>query len=736
MPQPPAVRVLRIRSLLLALPLAFAATAGAQVGAPPTPSVSPAGPPIVRYPETRKVEQVDDYHGTRVADPYRWLEDVDAADTKQWVVSQNAVTDAYLATIPERERIRGRLTKAWSYPKYGAPFREAGRWFFHENSGLQNQSVLYVTDALDGEKRVLLDPNTLTSDGTMALTTLDVSPTGKWLAYGVSGSGSDWQEFRVRDIATGKDLADTLKWIKFSGMSWTKDGRGFFYSRYERPEGSELTGVNRNQKLYYHRLGTPQSRDVLVYQRPDQPDWGVGADVTDDGRYAVVYLSEGTDPRNRIYVIDLRSPAAPKIGATPLKLFDRFDAAYTYVGNTGRTFYFSTTKDAPKGRVIAVDLAKPGESHWRSVIPESRDVLQGVEHVGGRLVARYLQDAKSSVRIFGLDGAPAGELQLPGIGYVSELRGRPESPELFFTFTSFLDAPSVYRHDLASGKTTVHKAPELPVDASRYETRQLFYTSRDGTRIPMFVTHRKGMALDGNNPTLLYGYGGFDVSMTPSFSPARLVWLEMGGVYAVANLRGGGEYGQEWHQAGTKERKQNVFDDFIAAAEYLVAERYTRPERLAIQGGSNGGLLVGAAMTQRPELFGVAIPQVGVMDMLRFHRFTIGWAWTSDYGSSDDAEGFRYLRAYSPLHNLKPGTRYPATLVTTADHDDRVVPGHSFKFAAALQAAQGGPAPVLIRIETKAGHGAGKPTSKRIDEAADIYAFIARNMGMAFDLLP
>ena len=729
--------ILRSRALALAL-AAAAGTAGAQTTAPTQTSVAKpaASTPIVQYPKTKTVDQQDDYHGTQVADPYRWLEDVDAADTKAWVESQNAVTNAYLATIPEREKIRARLTKVWNYPKYQAPFREAGKYFYFENSGLQNQSVLYVQDQPGAAPRVLLDPNTLTSDGTMALSTLDVSPNGRWLAYGVSGSGSDWQEFRVRDIGSTKDEADTLKWIKFSGMSWTKDNKGFFYSRYDKPEGSELTGVNKNQKLFYHRLGTTQDRDVLVYQRPDQPDWGINAQVTEDGRFAVIYLSHGTDPKNRIYVVDLATPKAPRINAPPVKLFDKFDASYTFIGNVGDQFWFSTTNEAPRGRIIAVNLQRPQERNWKVIVPQSKDVLQGVEMIGGRLVASYLQDARSSLRVFSLGGQPIGELELPGIGYVSELTGRPDSPELFYTFTSFLYAPTVFRHDLKTGRTETYRAPKLPVDVGQFETKQVFYTSKDGTKVPMFITHKKGIALDGNNPTLLYGYGGFDISMTPNFSPARLVWLEMGGVYAVANLRGGGEYGEDWHLAGTKERKQNVFDDFIAAAEYLVEQKYTRPERLAINGGSNGGLLVGAAMTQRPDLFGVAIPQVGVMDMLRFHKFTIGWAWTSDYGSADDPAGFRYLSAYSPLHNLKPGTRYPATIVTTADHDDRVVPGHSFKFAAALQAAQGGPAPTLIRIETKAGHGAGKPTSKRIDEAADIYAFVVKNMGMSLDALP
>ena len=720
-------------ALALALTLS-AAAAGAQTSAP-TQVAAPATP-AVQYPQTKKGDQADDYHGTRVPDPYRWLEDVDSPDTRAWVEAENVVTTAYLAQIPEREKIRARLTTVWNYAKYGTPFKEAGRYFAFENSGLQNQSVLYVRDRLDAPGRVLLDPNTLSSDGTVALQGLDVSNDGRYLAYGVSASGSDWEEFRVRSIATGRDLADTLKWIKFSGMSWTNDGKGFFYSRYDRPEGNQLTGVNKSQKLYYHRLGTAQDRDVLVYQRPDRPDWIMGATVTEDGRFAILNISEGSDPKNRVYVVPLGTPMAPKIATPPVKLFDRFDATYSYVGNVGGTFYFLTTKDAPRGRVISVTLAAPGERSWKAIVPQGKDALQDVQLIGGRLVASYLQDAHASVRFFSLGGAPLGELQLPGLGAVNGISGKPNSPELFYSFTSYLYPPTVFRYDIKTGKNEVLKAPTLMVDVSQFETRQVFYTSKDGTKVPMFITMKKGTPLDGNNPTFLYAYGGFDVSLTPSFSPAPLVWLEMGGIYAVANLRGGGEYGEDWHQAGTKERKQNVFDDFIAAEQYLIDKRYTRPAKLAVNGASNGGLLIGATMTQRPDLIGVAIPQVGVMDMLRFHKFTIGWAWTSDYGSSDDSTAFGYLYRYSPLHNIRPGTRYPATLVTTADHDDRVVPGHSFKFAAALQAAQAGPAPVLIRIDSKAGHGGGKPTSKRIDEMADIYAFIVKNLGMSLDALP
>jgi prolyl oligopeptidase len=709
---------------------ATVAVALAALGSPV--AAQQGGESAIHYPATRTVDQADDYHGTRVADPYRWLEDVDSPETRQWVEAQNAVTQAYLATIPQRGPIRERLTKLWNYPKYGTPFREGGRQFYFENSGLQNQSVLYVRDAAKRAPRVLLDPNTLSADGTVALSAAAVSPDGKLLAYGTSASGSDWQEFHVRDVASARDLPDTLKWIKFSGASWTRDNKGFFYSRYDEPtSGNALTNVNKFQKLYYHRLGTPQSADVLVYERRDQPDWGFGAEVTEDGRYAVISVSHGTSPKNRVYVIDLGDPRAPKVSNPVVKLLDAFDASYTFVDNDRTTFYFVSDNDAPRSRLLAVDLAAPAPERWRTVIPQDKDALEGVEVVGDRFVATYLEDAKSSIRFFDLkSGAPAGRLDLPGIGSVGGINGKRGDTDFFYSFTSFLYPTTVFRYDMKARKSEKYRAPTIDFDASQYETKQVFVTSKDGTRVPMFLTMRKGTPQNGNNPALLYAYGGFNISLTPSFSPANLVWLEMGGIYAVANLRGGGEYGKEWHEAGTLERKQNVFDDYIAAAEYLVREKYTSSPKLAIAGGSNGGLLVGAAMTQRPELFGAALPAVGVMDMLRFHKFTIGWAWTSDYGSADSASHFPFLRAYSPLHNLKPGTRYPATLVTTADHDDRVVPGHSFKFAAALQAAQAGPAPTLIRIETKAGHGAGKPTSKQIDEAADRFAFLVKNLGV------
>ena len=693
-------------------------------------SAVPAPAQTLQYPAARKSDVVDDYHGTRVADPYRWLEDPDSPESRAWIEAQNRLTAAYLAEIPARATIRERLTKLWNYPKYGAPFRKAGRYFFLKNDGLQNQSVLYKQASLEATPETLLDPNMLSEDGTVALSTLAVSDNGRLLAYGTAASGSDWEEFRVRDVVTARDLPDHLKWIKFSGASWTKDGTGFFYSRYPEPTDKALTDVNRFQRLYYHRLGTDQAQDVLVYERPDQPDWGMNAEVTDDGRYAVLTVWLGTDRRNRVYFRDLKDPRHPQITGEVVRLLDDFDASYAFVGNDGPVFYFLTDLDAPRKRVIAIDTRHPERGRWREVIPQGQDVLEGVRIIHDTFVANYMHDASSRLRLFTLDGRMLKDLELPTLGSIGSISGERKDDEMFYAFTSFLYPTTIFRYDFKSGATSVFKAPTIDFDPSRFETKQVFYTSKDGTRVPMFITYKKGLTLDGSNPTYLYGYGGFNISLTPSFSVAMLVWLEMGGVYAVPNLRGGGEYGEEWHQGGMHEKKQNVFDDFIAAAEYLIAQRYTSPAKLAIAGGSNGGLLVGAVITQRPELFGAALPAVGVMDMLRFHKFTIGWAWVTDYGSADSAAQFLYLYKYSPLHNIRAGTRYPATLVTTADHDDRVVPGHSFKFTAALQAAQAGSQPVLIEIETKAGHGAGKPTSKLIEEQADRLAFLVRNLGM------
>ena len=574
-------------------------------------SAVPAPAQTLQYPAARKSEVVDDYHGTRVPDPYRWLEDPDSPESRAWIEAQNRLTAAYLAEIPARDTIRQRLTKLWNYPKYGAPFRKAGRYFFLKNDGLQNQSVLYKQASLEATPETLLDPNILSEDGTVALSTLAVSDNGRLLAYGTAASGSDWEEFRVRDVVTARDLSDHLKWIKFSGASWTKDGAGFFYSRYPEPTDKALTDVNRFQRLYYHRLGTDQAQDVLVYERPDQPDWGMNAEVTDDGRYAVLTVWLGTDRRNRVYYRDLKDPRHPRITGEVVRLLDDFDASYAFVGNDGPVFYFLTDLDAPRKRVIAIDTRHPERGRWRELIPQGQDVLEGVQIIHDTFVANYMHDASSRLRLFALDGRMLKDLELPTLGSIGSISGERKDDEMFYAFTSFLYPTTIFRYDFKSGATSVFKAPTIDFDPSRYETKQVFYTSKDGTRVPMFITYKKGLTLDGSNPTYLYGYGGFNISLTPSFSVAMLVWLEMGGVYAVPNLRGGGEYGEEWHQGGMHEKKQNVFDDFIAAAEYLIAQRYTSPAKLAIAGGSNGGLLVGAAMTQRPELFGAALPAVG-----------------------------------------------------------------------------------------------------------------------------
>jgi len=686
----------------------------------------------ITYPPARKSDVVDDYHGTKVADPYRWLEDVDSPETHAWVEAENRVTFAYLEQIPERERIRKRLTALWDYPKYGAPFKKGGRYFFFKNSGLQNQAVLYTQRSLTGEPEVLLDPNALSADGTVALSILAFAEDGRTMVYGTSGSGSDWQEFRVRDVTTKQDKSDHLKWIKFSGAAWTHDGAGFFYSRYPEPAAGvdPLLDVNHNQKVYYHKLGTDQSADRLIYERPDHPDWGFGVEVSADGRYAVYTVWLGTDRRNRIYYQDLGAPNAPKLDAPVVRLLDAFDASYGFVGNNGPVFFFQTDNAAPRSRIVAVDTRNPDARAWRELVPQAADPIEGSQIVHNTFVIRYLHDAASVLRLFALDGRPAGDVKLPTLGSIASVTGEPKDDEMFYAFTSFLYPTTIFRHDFKTGQSSVFKAPEISFDASSYETVQVFYRSKDGTRAPMFLTYKKGLKRDGQNPTYLYAYGGFNVNMTPGFSIGVLAWLEMGGVYAQAVLRGGSEYGEEWHQAGMLERKQNVFDDFIAAAEYLIAEGYTSPPKLAIGGGSNGGLLIGAVLNQRPELFGAALPAVGVMDMLRFHKFTIGWAWVTEYGSADSVAQFPALYRYSPIHNMKPGTKYPPTLVTTADHDDRVVPGHSFKYAATLQATQAGPAPVLIRIETKAGHGAGKPTAKIIEEQTDRWAFVVHNLRM------
>jgi len=674
----------------------------------------------IHYPVTQRTDQTDDYHGAKVPDPYRWLEDDNSAETKAWVEEQNKVTFGYLEKIPERAAIKERLTKLWNYERYGVPFKQGGRYFISKNDGLQNQSVLYTMTSLETPPTLLLDPNGLSADGTVALSGYSITDDGNLMAYGLATAGSDWQEWKVRDIRNGEDLTDHVRWVKFSSASWTKDGMGFFYSRYDEPnEQAKLTKANYFHKLYYHRLGTPQSEDKLVYHRPDHKDWNFYGGVTDDGRYLIITASQGTDPKNRVLYQDLQQPDSPVV-----ELLMEFDADYSFIDNDGPIFWFKTDLNAPRHRVIAIDIRKPARANWKEIIPEARETLTGVGVVNNQFISVYLKDARSQVKVFGLDGSFVREISLPGIGSAGGFGGKRSDTETFYSFTSYTSPGTIFRHDMKTGTSTVFRQAKVDFNPNDYVTRQVFYRSKDGTRVPMFISHKKGLKLNGKNPTLLYGYGGFNISLTPGFSVANLAWMEMGGVYAVPNLRGGGEYGEQWHQAGTKLKKQNVFDDFIAAAEWLIANKYTTPKRLAISGGSNGGLLVGACLTQRPDLFGATLPAVGVMDMLRFHKFTIGWAWTSDYGSAENADEFKALYAYSPLHNLKHGTKYPPTLITTADHDDRVVPAHSFKFAAALQAAQAGKAPTLIRIETKAGHGAGKPTTKLIEEAADKMAFL------------
>lgn len=682
---------------------------------------APAQAQHLDYPATKTVDTVDVYHGVEVPDPYRWLEEVDSKATRQWVDAQNEITFGYLKEIPERTPIRQRLTELWNYPKYGVPLKRGGRYFFSKNDGLQDQSVYYMQESLDDETpEVLIDPNTFSEDGTVALTTMSFSDNGQYLAYGTSASGSDWRTFHIRNVATGEDLSETLEWIKFSSAAWTADAEGFYYGRYAKPpEGEKYETTVKNMKLYYHHLGTPQSEDRLVYERPDEPEWGFAPDVTDDGRYLIISVWKGTDRRNQVYYKDLHSERGDIV-----PLIDAFEASYSFVGNTGTTFYFLTDRDAPNKRLVAIDIEHPARENWTTLLPESEAVLQSAQIINDRFVVQALDDVKARLTIHTLDGTLEKEVELPTIGSVSSIRGRREDDEMFYAFTSYTYPTTIYRYNFASGTSEVFRAPDIDFDADQYATKQTFYESKDGTRVPMFIVHKKGLKLDGTNPTYLYGYGGFNISLTPRFSISNLVWLENGGIYAVPNLRGGGEYGEEWHQAGMLENKQNVFDDFAWAAKYLIDQGYTSRDKLAIGGASNGGLLTGASITQFPDLFGAAIVQVGVLDMLRYHKFTIGWAWTSEYGSSDNPEQFEYLYDYSPLHNIEPGTEYPATLIMTADTDDRVVPTHSYKFAATLQKAQAGNAPTLLRVETKAGHGAGKPTSKTIEEQADKWAFL------------
>jgi prolyl oligopeptidase len=683
------------------------------------------------YPRAKTIDVVDDHHGEAVPDPYRWLEDVDAPDTREWIAQQNALTRSWLDQVAERPAILRRLTELWDHPRASPPTHRGDRWFQLRNSGLQDQDVLYAMDAPDAEGEVLLDPNRLSPDGTVALTAAAVSRDARHLAYATSAAGSDWMTWRVRDIGTGEDLDEVLEWSKFAGAAWLPDGSGFLYARFDAPaEGEAHEQANRNQRLWLHRLGTSQEDDVLVYERPDQPEWMFSPSVTDDGRYLVLHVSHGTDPRNRVFVADLGDPPALAPGRLEVvELLTDFDAAYGLVGNVGTAFYFLTDRDAPRSRVVAVDVDDPAPERWRDVIPEAADTLERAVLVGGRLIAGYLHHARSLLVRFTPDGVHDGEVALPGIGSVEAMVGREEDPDLYFSFAGFTQPTSVYRHEVAVNRTTCVRPPGVDIDQDRFQTEQIFVPSTDGVEVPVFLVRRADVEPTGDVPALLWGYGGFRIPVTPMFRVAWQVWVERGGLLAVPNLRGGGEYGQAWHDAGRLANKQQVFDDAVAVAEALIDRGWTKQGRLAISGGSNGGLLAGACLTQRPDLFGAVVPEVGVLDMLRFHHFTIGWAWTSDYGSADDPEQYRWLRGYSPLHAIDPAVRYPATLVTTGDHDDRVVPGHSFKFTAALQAAQqasGGIAPILIRVQTQAGHGAGKPTRMLIGERADVLAFLTR----------
>lgn len=699
---------------------------------------------MAQAPQTKRIEHVDNYFGTDVADPYRWLEqDVrENKDVADWVAEQNRHTAAFLNKIPERERINKRITELWTFEKYSTPFKAGGRIYFFKNDGLQNQYVLYVQKDAHSEPEVLLDPNTWSTDGTVALSGQTFSDDGRYMAYAVQDAGSDWKVWWIMDLKTRERLPEQLKWIKFNSPAWTPDGRGFFYAKFPEPQaGAEFQNLNVNQAVYYHQVGTSQSEDILVFHRPDHPEWGYQCSVTDDGSYLVITVHVGTDNRYRIFYKDLReSYGQPKI------LVDHFENEYSFIANDGPIFYFQTDLDAPRKRVIAIDTrAVPNviefqkESTlgtpvpYKEIIPQQTETLVDVSLVGNLFFVESLKDAKTQVALYRPDGTFLRNIEFPGIGSASGFSGKRSDTETYYSFSSFDTPPSIYRYDIFTGEAELIRQAKVDFNPADYEVKQVFYNSKDGTRVPMFVVHRRGLKLDGNAPTLLYGYGGFSIPLTPGFSISRLAWMEMGGVFALANLRGGGEYGEDWHKAGTKLNKQNVFDDFIAAAEWLVANNYTQPKKLAIQGGSNGGLLVGACMTQRPDLFGACLPSVGVMDMLRFQKFTAGRYWVDDYGSSDNPEEFQALHKYSPYHNIRSGACYPPTLILTADTDDRVVPGHSFKFAAALQQAQSCDNPILIRIETRAGHGAGKPTSKMIEELTDQWAFLVNVFKMNID---
>lgn len=679
----------------------------------------------VKYPETKKIDVVDNYFGTAVPDPYRWLEDDKSPEVFEWVKAQNEVTFNYLNSIPFRSKIKDRLTEIWNYTSMGIPFREGGRYYFFKKDGLQNQSILYTMESLDSEPKVLLDPNTFSEDGTVALSTIAPSRDGKYLAYATNDGGSDWQKINVLDMASGKNLADEIKWVKFSSIAWYKNG--FFYSRYDNPnKGSELSNINENHKVYYHTVGSNPESDELIFANRQYPLRNYSAQTTDDEKYLIIYETESTYG-NSVYIKNLTDKRADFS-----QLTTGFEFEYTILDHVNDHLIVLTNYKAPKYKLIKININSLEVGNWKDLLPERKDVLSNCSLIGGKVVASYIVDAKSKMEVYDLDGNKTFDIEFPVPGTMNGISGSINDSIAFYNFSSFTVPSVIYKYNIEKNQSTVFFKPGINFNFDDYETKQVFYTSKDGTQVPMFIVHKKGMPLNGNNPTLLYGYGGFNISMMPYFSTARLLWLENGGVFAMANLRGGGEYGENWYRAGTKLNKQNVFDDFIAAAEYLIKERYTSPKKLAIQGGSNGGLLIGAVTNQRPDLFKVAIPQVGVMDMLRFHKFTIGWAWVNDYGSSEDSIQFLNLYRYSPIHNIRQGVKYPAILVTTADHDDRVVPAHSFKYIATMQEKnRRAKNPAIIRIQTRAGHGAGTPTSMMIDEYTDIYSFIFYNLEMA-----
>ena len=680
----------------------------------------------IKYPETKKVDQVDDYFGTKVSDPYRWLEDDKSAETAAWVAAENKITQDYLSKIPFREQVRKRLEEMWNYPKYSSPFKEGEYYYYYKNDGLQNQSILYRQPGLNGRPEIFIDPNKMSKDGTAAVSTPSFTKNKKYAAYMIAQAGSDWQEAYVMDVATKKVLDDKIQWIKFSGLSWKGDD-GFYYSRYpEADETKKMTNQNQNQKLYYHKLGTPQSEDVLIYEDKEHPLRSVGGGLTEDERFLLIHQSEGTSG-SQIWVKDMKNP-----NSSFILLIKGFDTNAGVIDNDGDRLLVRTNADAPNYKVVSIDPKNPSKENWQTIILTRTNFLQSVGTAGGKLFLTYLEDASSRVYQTNYKGVLEREIKLPGIGTAGGFDGNREDNELFYTYSSFNYPPAIFHYTISNGQTELFRKAEAKINADNYQTVQSFFTSKDGAKVPMFITYKKGLKLNGNNPTLIYGYGGFNIPSTPGFSISNAFFLEQGGVYVLVNLRGGNEYGEAWHKAGMLQNKQNVFNDFIAAAEFLIKTKYTNPQKLAMRGGSNGGLLVGAVMTQRPDLFRVAIPQVGVMDMLRYHTFTIGHAWATEYGRSDKEEDFKNLIKYSPLHNLRKGVKYPATLVTTADHDDRVVPAHSFKFAATLQKDNAGANPTLIRIETKAGHGGGKPTSKQIDEASDIWSFVMYNLGMDF----